>query len=53
MGVMRDMPLAKYIHDARVCLHSGDGNSDARLRVAEEIAGYRRESLGVMALAGE
>ena len=53
MGVMRDMPLAKYIHDARVCLHSGDGNSDARLRIAEEIAGYRRESLGVMALAGE
>jgi alkylation response protein AidB-like acyl-CoA dehydrogenase len=53
MGVMRDMPLAKYIHDARVCMHSGDGNTDARLRVAEEIAGYRRTSQRAMALAGE
>ena len=25
MGVMRDMPLQKYVHDARICLHSGDG----------------------------
>jgi butyryl-CoA dehydrogenase len=42
MGVMRDMPLPKYIHDARVCLHSGNGNSEAKLRIAEVIAGYRR-----------
>jgi alkylation response protein AidB-like acyl-CoA dehydrogenase len=42
MGVMRDMPLQKYIHDALVCLHSGDGNSDAKLRIAEVLAGYRR-----------
>jgi len=42
MGVMRDMPLQKYIHDAQVCLHSGNGNSDAKLRLAEVIAGYRR-----------
>jgi alkylation response protein AidB-like acyl-CoA dehydrogenase len=42
MGVMRDMPLWKYIHDARICLNSGDGNADARLRIAEAIAGYRR-----------
>jgi hypothetical protein len=47
------MPLAKYVHDARVCQHSGDGNTDARLRVAEEIAGYRRASKSAMALAGE
>jgi hypothetical protein len=53
MGVMRDMPLAKYIHDARVCQHSGDGNTDARLRIAEELAGYRRAGSGAMALAGE
>jgi butyryl-CoA dehydrogenase len=53
MGVMRDMPLAKYVHDARVCQHSGNGNTDARLRVAEEIAGYRRASKSAMALAGE
>src|SRR5450756_450328 len=53
MGVMRDMPLQKYIHDARVCLHSGDSNSDATLRIAEDLAGYRRAGNGAMALAGE
>ena len=53
MGVMRDMPLHKYIHDARVCQHSGDGNTDAKLRIAEELAGYRRAGNGAMALAGE
>jgi hypothetical protein len=53
MGVMRDMPLQKYIHDARVCLHSGDGNSEAKLRLAEVLAGYRRPVAGAMALAGE
>ena len=53
MGVMRDMPLQKYIHDARVCQHSGDGNTDAKLRIAEELAGYRRAGKRAMALAGE
>jgi alkylation response protein AidB-like acyl-CoA dehydrogenase len=53
MGVMRDMPLQKYIHDARVCLHSGDGNTDAKLRIAEVLAGYRRAGHRAMALAGE
>ena len=53
MGVMRDMPLQKYIHDARVCQHTGDGNGDARLRIAEVIAGYRRVNETAMALAGE
>jgi alkylation response protein AidB-like acyl-CoA dehydrogenase len=53
MGVMRDMPLQKYVHDARVCLHSGDGNSDAKLRIAEVIAGYRRPTNEAMAIAGE
>lgn len=42
MGVMRDMPMQKYIHDARVFLHSGSGVSDARLRVAEALAGFQR-----------
>lgn len=42
MGVMRDLPLQKYIQDARVCLHSGDGSADAKLRLAEVLAGYRR-----------
>ena len=53
MGVMRDMPLQKYVHDARVCLHSGDGNSDAKLRIAEVIAGYRRVTDVALAIAGE
>ena len=42
MGVMRDMPLQKYVHDALVCLHGGASNSDAKLRIAESLAGYRR-----------
>lgn len=42
MGVMRDMPLQKYVHDALMCAHGGDGNADARLRIAESLAGYRR-----------
>ena len=41
MGVMRDMPLQKYVHDALVCLHSGDGNGDAKLRIAEALTGFR------------
>lgn len=39
---MRDMPLQKYVHDALVCLHSGAGNSEAKLRIAEALASYRR-----------
>jgi acyl-CoA dehydrogenase len=42
MGVMRDLPMQKYVHDARVCLHSGEGSADAKLRLAEVLAGYRR-----------
>jgi alkylation response protein AidB-like acyl-CoA dehydrogenase len=42
MGVMRDMPLQKYIHDAMICLHTGDGNTDLKLRIAEELANFRR-----------
>jgi alkylation response protein AidB-like acyl-CoA dehydrogenase len=53
MGVMRDMPLQKYIHDARVCMHSGNGNSEAKLRLAELIAGFRRPAAAAMALAGQ
>jgi butyryl-CoA dehydrogenase len=43
MGVMRDMPLWKYIRDARMLLHSGTGVSDAKLAIAEAISGFRRE----------
>jgi hypothetical protein len=49
MGVMRDMPLQKYVNDARVCLHSGAGVTDAKLRIAEILAGYRRVTSGAMA----
>jgi alkylation response protein AidB-like acyl-CoA dehydrogenase len=44
MGVMRDMPLQKYVHDARVCLHGGESPRDAKLRIAEALSGYRRAS---------
>ena len=50
MGVMRDMPLQKYINDARICLYSGDGTADARLRVAEALIDFRR---GPSTLAAE
>lgn len=42
MGVMRDMPLQKYVHDALVCLHSGGGADEGRLRIAEALVGYQR-----------
>jgi alkylation response protein AidB-like acyl-CoA dehydrogenase len=45
MGVMRDMPLQKYIEDARIRLYSGDGNSDLKLRIAEALSGHRRTPL--------
>jgi alkylation response protein AidB-like acyl-CoA dehydrogenase len=34
MGVMRDMPLQKYVRDALICLHSDKSNSDAKLIIA-------------------
>ena len=42
MGVMRDMPLQKYVHDALVFLYAEESNSAATLRIAEAVAGYRR-----------
>jgi alkylation response protein AidB-like acyl-CoA dehydrogenase len=42
MGVMRDMPLHKYISDSLLLLHSGTGISDIKLRIAELLAGYKR-----------
>jgi alkylation response protein AidB-like acyl-CoA dehydrogenase len=52
MGVMKDMPLQKYVHDALICLHSGAGNADAKLRIAEALAGFRRPRAAA-ALAAE
>jgi alkylation response protein AidB-like acyl-CoA dehydrogenase len=42
MGVMRDMPLQKYVHDAMVFLHSEDADGAAKLGIAEALAGYQR-----------
>ena len=42
MGVMRDMPLQKYVHDAMVFLHTDDADGAAKLAIAEAVAGYTR-----------
>ena len=42
MGVMRDMPLHKYVQDALIFLHSGMSPDDGRLRIAEGLAQFRR-----------
>ncbi|MBX3650924.1 MAG: acyl-CoA dehydrogenase family protein [Burkholderiales bacterium] len=42
MGVMRDMPLQKYVHDTLVLQHSVDCDLAAPLAVAEAVAGYSR-----------
>jgi len=39
MGVMRDMPLHKYVRDARICLHSGEGSGGAKRDLAAAITG--------------
>src|SRR6266545_523381 len=49
MGVMRDMPLQKYVRDARICLYSGAGSSDAKLGIAEVLADYRRAAASMLA----
>jgi len=51
MGVMRDMPLQKYVHDALLCLYSGAGNGDAKLRIAEALARYRRPARAAVVAA--
>jgi alkylation response protein AidB-like acyl-CoA dehydrogenase len=42
MGVMRDMPLQKYVHDTLVLQHSVDCDLASPLAVAEAVAGYAR-----------
>lgn len=42
MGVMRDMPMQKYVGDALVFMHGDIGNSAAKLLIAEAVAGYER-----------
>ena len=42
MGVMRDMPLQKYVHDTLVLAHSADHDSATKLEIAEAVAGFER-----------
>ena len=42
MGVMRDMPLQKYVHDGMIFLHSDEADGAAKLKIAEALAGYQR-----------
>ncbi len=40
MGVMLDMPLQKYVHDAVIFLHSGVSDTVEKFEVAEAVAGF-------------
>ena len=42
-GVMRDLPMQKYVRDALIFLHSEKDNNVARFRIAEALAGYRNQ----------
>lgn len=41
MGVMRELPMQKYVRDALIFLHSESSNEVARLKIAEALAGFR------------
>jgi alkylation response protein AidB-like acyl-CoA dehydrogenase len=43
MGVMRDMPLQKYVGDALVFKHGEPGAGATKLLIAEAVAGFERE----------
>jgi len=43
MGVMRDMPLQKYVNDGFIIAHSEDTDEAAKLQIAESVAGYQRK----------
>jgi alkylation response protein AidB-like acyl-CoA dehydrogenase len=44
MGVMRDMPLQKYVHDAFIFLNGCGHDSATKLEIAEAIAGFQRQA---------
>ena len=44
MGVMRDMPLQKYVNDGFIIAHSEDTDGAAKLQIAESVAGYQRKA---------
>jgi len=45
MGILRDMPLHKHVHDALIFFHAGNGNCAAKLQVAELLDDYQRPSI--------
>jgi len=49
MGVMRELPVQKYVRGALIFLHPESTNSVARPKIAEALAGCRRAS----SMAGE
>ncbi len=44
MGVMRDMPLQKYVHDSFIFLNGAGHDSATKLEIAEAIAGFERQA---------
>jgi len=44
MGVMRDMPLQKYVHDSFIFLNGSGHDSATKLEIAEAIAGFERKA---------
>ncbi len=44
MGVMRDMPLQKYVNDGFIIAHSEDTDGAAKLQRAESVAGFERKA---------
>jgi len=44
MGVMRDMPLQKYVNDSFIFLNAGDHDSSTKLLVADAVTDYRTDA---------
>jgi butyryl-CoA dehydrogenase len=44
MGVMKDMPLQKYIGDALVFVHARGGSTETKLQIAEALVGHERQA---------
>ncbi len=49
MGILRDMPLFQYVHDAQVFLHADRGVTAAKLGIAERVDGYQRPAVAAAA----
>lgn len=44
MGIMRDLPMQQYMHDAALFLHSETSVTVARFRIAEALAAFDRRA---------